>query len=138
NFFTEAYALQELDQLSKDTLEFVHMNADLGPSAREETLMTIEDHIFDEQADFRELFTTNKTFLNRQLAALYDVRAPSREGFAPFYWPEGSERTGLLTHASILAGNSHPIDSSATLRGKFVRKRLMCGIISPPPVDVDV
>lgn len=137
NFFSEAYDLQELDHLSKDTIEFVHMNAEVGPSAREETLMTIEDLIFDERADFRKIFTSRKTFLNRQLAAIYDVRAPSREGFAAFYWPEASERGGLLTQISILAGNSHPIDSSATLRGKFVRKKLMCGAISPPPVDVD-
>lgn len=137
NFFSELYSLYELDDLNKDTNEFVNMNAEVGPSAREETLMTIEDHIFDERDDFRELFTTRKTFLNRQLAAIYNVPAPVREGFGPFYWPEDNDRTGVLTQVSILAGNSHPIDSSATLRGKFVRKILMCGAIVPPPVDVN-
>jgi hypothetical protein len=138
NFFSELYSLYNLDDLNKDTTEFVNMNADVGPSAREETLMTIEDHVFDEKEDFRDLFTTNKTFLNRQLAAIYNVPAPQREGFGAFYWPPGNARSGLLTQVSILAGNSHPIDSSATVRGKFVRKILLCFVIIPPPVDVNV
>lgn len=137
NFFSESYGLYKLDELTKDTNEFVAMDAEVGPSAREETLRTIEDHIFDEKADFRDLFTTRKTFINRQLATIYNVPAPAREGFGAYYWPNDSPRTGLLTQVSVLAGNSHPVDSSATLRGKFVRKNLMCGVIIPPPVDVN-
>ncbi len=52
-------------------------------------------------------------------------------------WEKNQPRRGLMTHVSILALNSHPVSSSATLRGKFVRKVLLCGVIPAPPVDVN-
>jgi hypothetical protein len=136
-FFTDIYRLYELDNLSKDPTIFTHMSPEVGPAAREETLSLIEDMIFDEQADYRALFTTRKTYLDRRLASIYGVRAPARDGFAPTRWDDGSPRAGVLTHISLLALNSHPVASSATLRGKFVRRTLLCGTIPPPPTDVD-
>jgi hypothetical protein len=137
NFFTDHFELYRLDTLNKDPVVFVEMSSELGKAAREETLMVIEDLVFDLRGDYRDLFTTNKTFINRQLAAIYGVRAPRREGFGAHYWPENTLRSGILTHVSLLAGGSHPIDTSATLRGKFIRKKLLCGTINPPPVEVN-
>jgi hypothetical protein len=37
----------------------------------------------------------------------------------------------------LLAGYAHPTSSSATLRGKFLRTVLLCGVIPPPPADVN-
>ncbi|MEZ4233023.1 MAG: DUF1592 domain-containing protein [Polyangiaceae bacterium] len=137
NFFSELYGLKGLNDLVKDTTIFTSHSADLGPDAREETLRLIEYLVFDEDADYRELFTTRKTFLNRRLAALYSVPAPSIDGFALTELPEDGPRRGLLGHASILAMHSHPTNTSATLRGKFVRTVLLCGEIPPPPANVD-
>ena len=137
NFFSDLYNLFRMDQLAKDPTLFPHMHADVGPDSREETLRFLENLVFDEQADYREFFTSRKTFVNRRLASLYDVPAPSLEGFGAFTWPESGARSGLLTHLSILANYSHQTASSATLRGKFVRKVLLCGVLLPPPVDVD-
>ncbi|MCA9643978.1 MAG: DUF1592 domain-containing protein [Myxococcales bacterium] len=137
NFFSELYGLQGLDDLVKDTTIFTSHSADLGPDAREETLRLIEYMVFDEDADYRDLFTTRKTFLNRRLAALYSVPAPSIDGFALTELPKDGPRRGLLGQASVLAMHSHPTNTSATLRGKFVRTVLLCGEIPPPPANVD-
>lgn len=137
NFFSELYGFHGLDDLVKDTTIFTSHSADLGPDAREETLRLIEYLVFDEDADYRELFTTRKTFLNRRLAALYSVPAPSIDGFALTELPEDGPRRGLLGHASLLAMHSHPTNTSATLRGKFVRTVVLCGEIPPPPANVD-
>jgi len=137
NFFTELFELQHLDEMTKDPKIFLHFNSNLGSDAREETLRVIEDHVFDQDADYRDLFTTQKTFINRRLAALYEVRAPTREGFSEFTFEKEHGRRGLLGHASLLALNSHAVASSATLRGKFIRQTLLCGIVPPPPVNVD-
>lgn len=137
NFFSDLFTLYELDALSKDPTVFTHMSAEVGPAAREETLTLIEQLVFDEQGDYRSLFTTRRTFMDRRLAAIYGVRAPVAEGFGETEWDEGAPRSGILTHISLLALNSHPVASSATLRGKFIRRTLLCGFIPPPPTDVD-
>jgi len=137
NFFSERFELHLLDDLVKDGEVFTSHSADLGPEAREETLTLIEHAVFDEDADYRDLFTTRTTFLNRRLAALYGVAAPALEGFAQTTHAESSPRAGLLGHASLLALYAHSASTSSTLRGKFIRKVLLCGEIPPPPADVD-
>jgi len=137
NLFTELLGLYELDDLSKDPMTFTHASPDLGPSAREETLLLIEALLLEEDADFRELLTTQRTFVDRRLAALYSIAAPEEAGFGEVWLEADDGRRGLLGHASVLALHSHPTSTSATLRGKFVRTVLLCNEIPPPPGDVD-
>lgn len=137
SFFTDLLELYRLDELVKDPKVFVQASAELGPAAREETLRGIEHLIFDAPSDYREILTTRRTFLDRRLAAIYEVPAPAREGFGMHTWPDDSPRAGLLTQASVLALYAHATSSSATRRGKFVRKTLLCANPAPPPVDVN-
>ena len=137
NFFAERFSFQELDDLVKDTSVFTSMSAELGSDAREETLSLIEHIAFDARADYRDLFTTRTTFLNRKLASLYEVAAPSLDGFGQAELPQDGARAGLLGHASILAQFAHSTSTSATLRGKFIRYALLCSHVAPPPADVD-
>ncbi len=137
SFFVDLLELYRLDELVKDPKIFVQASPELGPAAREETLRGIEHLIFDAAGDYRELLTTRRTFLDRRLAALYEVPAPAREGFGMYTWADDSPRAGLLSQASVLALQSHATSSSATRRGKFVRKTLLCANPAPPPVDVN-
>lgn len=136
-YFDDLYSLHELDSLSKDPTVFPEMAPELGVAARTETLMTIDDVIFERDEDVRALLTSRRTFLDRRLAALYDVRAPAREGFAATELPADQLRRGLLGQASLLLINSHSTSTSATLRGKFVREMFLCGEIPAPPSGVD-
>ena len=51
-------------------------------------------------------------------------------------FPEGSPRSGLLTHAAMLSINAHPLTTSPTHRGKFVREKWLCRPVPPPPPGV--
>ncbi|MFT3774814.1 MAG: DUF1592 domain-containing protein [Minicystis sp.] len=137
NFFTERFGLAQLDDLSKDSVVFPAMSADLGPAAREETLRLLDQLLVVEGADYRDLFTTRRTFVDRKLASLYGVPAPSLTTFGEVELPEKGLRRGLLGHTSLLALYAHPTSSSATLRGKFVRKALLCATIPSPPANVN-
>ncbi|MEZ4329461.1 MAG: DUF1592 domain-containing protein [Polyangiales bacterium] len=138
SFFSEMLELDKLDDLSKDRNAFLHYSPLVGPAAREETLRTIEDHVFDADADYRDLMTTRTTFIDRTLAAIYEVPAPAREGFARFEHPEGGPRRGILGQLSFLALRAHAVRSSPTLRGRFVRINLLCTNVPPPPANVAV
>jgi hypothetical protein len=135
--FTDILGLYALDDLSKDPLIFAHAGADLGPNAREETLLGLEALIVDEDRDFRLWMTSQRTFINRPLAALYGVPAPVAEGFGEAYLELSGGRRGLLGQASILSLHAHSGSSSATRRGAFVLTTLLCLSIPPPPADVD-
>lgn len=136
-FFTELFELDRLSKLVKDPEVFVHIDGDVGPSAREETLLTLEHNIFEDEGDYRDVFTTRTTFLNRKMASIYSVPTPTRDGFAPYTFPDDSPRAGILTQAAFLALHSHATATSATARGKFIRVNILCGEIPPPPADVD-
>src|SRR5262249_33669546 len=47
-----------------------------------------------------------------------------------------TQRAGLLTQPSVLAVTAHADQTSPVRRGKFVRERLLCEPISPPPPHV--
>ena len=126
-FFTDMLQLDSLDSLNKDPAVFVLFSAEVCPIAREETLRTIEHHVLDLHGDYRDLFTTRQTFIDRKLASIYDVPAPSLTDFAPYEHPETSLRRGILGQVAFLAQNSHPASSSAVVRGQFVCTVLLCG-----------
>ncbi len=137
NMFAEYLQLYELEHLSKDPTIFVHMSSDVGDYAREETMRLINDLVFDRDVDFREFYVADYTFINRKLAAIYNIPAPAREGFARAELTEDGGRRGFLGQLSFLALHSHPTNSSPTLRGRFIRETLLCGTVPPPPSNVD-
>ncbi len=136
NFFTEYLELYKLDDNPKDPKVYPQAAPELALFAREETLLGLEKLVFDYDGDFREILTTRRTYVNRDLAALYGVPAPAKEGFAETLLPLDGPRRGLLGQASFLSLKAHTTSSSATLRGLFIRKVLLCGEIPAPPANV--
>lgn len=136
-YFDDMLQLYELQTLSKDPLIFVHMSADVGPAAREESLRNAEWLVFDDDGDYRDYYTTRHTFVDRKLAAIYNIPAPAREGFGETEFPEASGRAGFLSELGFLAPNAHGSSSSVTLRGKFIRETLLCQGVPDPPADVN-
>ncbi|MCO4744859.1 MAG: DUF1592 domain-containing protein [Proteobacteria bacterium] len=136
-FFGDYLELYEVAHVSKDPFLFNHWSPEIGPAAEEETLRLFEDWVFDTDGDYRDLFTTKKTWVNPELAALYNVRSPVREGFDSIEFSDSDGRVGLLGHASLLAMNAHPTQSSPTLRGKFIREVVLCQPLPPPPAGLN-
>jgi hypothetical protein len=82
-----------------------------------------------------ELLTSRKGFVDQRLAKLYGVPYPAgATGFVEVTLPE-TERAGILTQGGVLVSKSrgHPV----VIRGKFVRKELLCDDIPSPPPSVN-
>lgn len=135
-FFAELYRTREIDALGKDAGLYPSFSPSLARSMREGMLRTIEDVLWERDADVREIFTADYTFVNKELAALYGVAAPSGDAFGKVLLPKAEQRDGLLGQPGILARFAHASTTSPTLRGKFVREKLLCQTIPPPPPDV--
>lgn len=140
-FFEDLYNIDRARQLRKDPTVFPQISATLGESARTQTRMDLERLVFELDGDFRRMLDKRWTFLNRELAALYRVPAPSLEGFALAELDAGNPidaaRASLMGQAAILATYAHPTSSSATRRGIFVRTKLLCQVIPSPPAGVN-
>jgi len=137
-FFSDMLKFADFKFLEKDTEIYPVSGAAAVQDAREQTLRTIAHHVIDADADYRDLFTTRKTFMTRTLGQIYRVQVAAANGvWIPFEFPAGDIRMGIQSHLGFLALHSHPGRSSPTLRGKAIRNTLLCQEVPDPPPDVD-
>jgi hypothetical protein len=142
-FFSDMLGLDQFDVLSKDGKSFPRFTPAAKRDAPEQTLRTIVDHIVHRQGDYRDLFTTRRTFMTRALAALYGVPLveatdngrPMR--WLPYTYPDGDPRAGILSQASFVALHSGAGRTSPTDRGKSFRLNILCQAVPSPPPDID-
>ncbi len=100
-----------------------------------ETSALVRKVVFEDKTDYRTLLTFTKTYVDDTMAAHYGLQ-PS--GMPGAHWLDygASGRQGILSHASLLSNGVKQTDTSPTLRGKWIRNRLFCQEIPPPPPNV--
>jgi hypothetical protein len=136
-FFADMLQLDGFDNLVKDPAIYPKFTQAVSDSAREEALKATLDLLIARKQDYRDLFTTRQTFLNRPLASVYNVPFLSATEWAPYSFPEASGRSGVLTQVAFLSLFAHPGTSSPTRRGIKVHEIFMCEPTPDPPADVD-
>jgi hypothetical protein len=137
-FFIDMLQFDLFDTLAKDAKIYPKWTVKAAQEAQEQTLRTIVDLLLTQRGDYRDLFTTRKTFLTPLLGSIY--RVPVAQNVAPwqpFIFPEGDPRAGIQSQASFVALHSHEGMSSPTLRGKALREVLLCEPIPAPPANVN-
>lgn len=136
-FFADVLRFDEIEEMSKDIGRYPIYSSRVALDAREQTLKVIVDHLVKRNEDYRDLFTTRRSFVTRRLGPLYGVPVRAAEGWEQIEFPEGHVRAGLLTHASLNMLHAHPGRSSPTLRGQFLRESILCQTVPPAPADVE-
>ena len=142
-FFYDMFGLDSLPSLTKDTTLYPKYSFKIAADAEEQTLRTIVDVVLTQQGDYRDIFTTRKTFLTRQLGAVYGVpivgaaAGGTPDGWQPYEFPESDSRAGILIQPGFLALHSHPGRTSPTLRGKALRESVLCQRVPDPPGNVN-
>jgi len=136
-FFEDVFRFDEFDDISKDPIRYPVYSSEVARDAQEQTMRVVVDHLVTRQGDYRDLFTTRRSFMTRKLGPVYAVSVGAEQGWEPMMFPENNPRSGLLTHASFNMLHAHPGRSSATLRGVFLREALLCQEVPPAPADVD-
>lgn len=142
----QAKARQALDQFFEEWLRFDRViNAvkgrgfnvftpELAAAMAEET-RTLLHHLVWNDRNFMEALTADYSFLTAELASLYAVPAPEGQ-FEMAKFPADSKRAGILGQGTFLASTAGPTETSPTARGIFVRERLLCQHVPPPPPGV--
>lgn len=119
----------------KDRRIYPEFSAPLADAMAEETRRLVQHLVWDNRS-FMEIFSADFTFVNAELARLYQLPAPSAP-FARVAYPSDSERAGVLGHGLFLAQTGKPEETSPTERGLFVREHFLCQQVPPPPPGIN-
>lgn len=134
-FFEDVLQHERFEALTKDPVIYPAFTSQAVVAAEEQALRLIVDHLLVRQADYRDLFTTSRTFVNSALAPLHRIPVVG-DAWVPVTL-DAKYSAGLLTSPAFLALHSHPGRSSPTLRGKAIREVLLCQKVPDPPANVD-
>ena len=137
-FFEDMLGFDEFETLAKDAILFPKYSSKVALDAQEQALRTITDLLITRGGDYRDLFTTRKTFLTPFLASVYGIPLFDPDGgWRPYEFPDNDPRAGMLSQASFVALHAHPGRSSPTLRGKAIRQVILCQKVPDPPGNVN-
>ncbi len=126
----------QANRVMKDAKLFPNFNNEVLQLAKQETETFVDDVVWNAQDGVKALLTGNYSFMNDKLATFYGVTGPAGAAFEKVQL-DPARRSGLLTQVGILARYAHQTQTAPTLRGKFVRERLLCNLIPPPPPTVN-
>src|SRR6185312_12042951 len=79
-FFADMLGFDEFETLAKDAILFPKYSSKVALDAQEQALRTITDLLVTRNGDYRDLFTTRKTFLTPLLASIYGVPLSAPDG----------------------------------------------------------
>ena len=142
-FFDDMLRLDGMDSVVKDATIFPKFDSQIAGEAREQTLRTIVSVVLAPKGDYRDIFSTKKTFMTPKLASIYkvpfenDVPIGAPDSWQSYEFASTDPRAGILMQTAFLTMNSHPGRTSATLRGKALREVIMCQIVPAPPANVE-
>ena len=116
------------------TRDATNFTATIRRDMLEETQRFVSDIIFEQKGSVQDLYRSESSFLSKDLARYYKVEVPASD------WDRVGNlgaRRGLLGQGSILASYANSGEASPIKRGVFVRNRLLCQDLPPPPANVD-
>ncbi len=136
-YFTDMLGFDGFASLAKDPQIYPKYGSAVATDAQEQTLKTLADLLVTNNGDYRDIFTTRKTYLTRLLGSVYNVPVTASTGWEPHEYAEGDPRAGVLMEISFVSLHSHPGRSSPTIRGKALREIFLCQKVPDPPGNVN-
>jgi hypothetical protein len=132
NFGGQWLQLRNLDSITPDGRLFPDFDDNLRQAMRRETEVLFGEILRDDRSVL-ELLKTDHTWLNERLAKHYGIPHIYGTHFRRVTLSPGSERGGILRHASLLTETSYATRTSPVIRGKWILENLI-GTPPPPPL----
>jgi hypothetical protein len=134
NFGGQWLRTQALESHLPDRTRFPEFTDYTRMSMKKETELFFEN-ILREDRPILDFIDANYTFLNQRLAEFYGIGGVKGHEFRKVDLT-GTQRGGVLTHASVLTVSSYPNRTSPVLRGKWILENILNAPPPPPPPDV--
>jgi Protein of unknown function (DUF1592)/Protein of unknown function (DUF1588)/PA14 domain/Protein of unknown function (DUF1595)/Cytochrome C oxidase, cbb3-type, subunit III len=137
DFFFQWLKVDPAPDLSKDREKFPGFDDALVADLRTSLDLFLDDVVWGESSDYRQLLLADFTYLNGRLGKFYGTGADLSED-ASFRKvalnPE--ERAGLLSHPYLMATFAYSSTSSPIHRGVFLSRNVLGRALRPPPEAV--
>ncbi len=133
-FFHHWLELEHAEGTSKDPKAFPGFNQEVLADLRESLLQFIDDVVWSEKSDYRELLKADYLLLNERLAKFYGTNAQG-EGFQRVSF-DPRQRAGVVTHPYLLASMAYSKQTSPIHRGVFLTRNIVGMSLKPPPMAV--
>ena len=134
NFAGQWLQLRNLKLMTPDTKAFPSFDEPLRAAMARETEMFLENLIREDRSVL-DLIEANYTFVNGRLARHYGMAGVVGDAFQRVSL-RGTQRSGILTHGSVLTLSSNPTRTSPVKRGKYILENILGTPPPPPPPDV--
>ncbi len=127
--------IDHLDDISKDSKRFEGFDDAVASSLRTSLDLFLDDIVWSDTADYRDLLLADDWFVNETLAKYYGIEGVEGEQFQKM--PRDPEQSaGILTHPYLMARFAYHKTSSPIHRGVFVVRSLLGRFLKPPPIAV--
>jgi hypothetical protein len=134
-FFLQWLKVEQVPDVAKDPERFPGFDAALASDLRTSLDLFLEDVIWSETSDFRQILLADYMYLNGRLAQFYGADIPPDAPFQKFDL-EPRERAGVLTHPYLMATFAYTATSSPIHRGVFLSRSVLGRSLRPPPEAV--
>ncbi len=131
-FFHRWLQLDRLHDLAKDAKRFPGFDAAIVSDLRSSLNLFLEEVVWGETSDFRQLLLADYVYMNGRLAKFYGVELPADAPFQKVPM-DPKKHAGLLTHPLLMAGFSYTSVSSPIHRGVFLARALLGRRLRAPP-----
>jgi len=132
DFFIRWLKLDVEGDLRKNPEAFPGFDAPMVADLRRSLELFVDQVVWSEASDYRELIQADYLLANRRLADYYGLAFPGGDGFQAVKC-DPSQRSGVLTHPYLLARLAHHDTTSPIHRGVFLTRNVLGGILKPPP-----
>lgn len=131
-FFYYWLYLNRFHDVSKDPEKFPEFTPADVSDLRTSLELFLDDVVWSEQSDFRQLLLADFLYLNGRLAKLYGADLPENAPFEKVTLAD-QQRSGILSHPLLMTGFAYHATSSPIHRGVFVARSLLGRNLRPPP-----
>jgi hypothetical protein len=135
-FFEQWLEVEEVLHLDRDPRYYPDWTPEQGEALYEQARRFVDHVAWSPDADLRALFGAPYTFADGDLARTYGLSGAAGAAFQQTF-PD-DRLAGVLTLPAVMAATSKPNMTSPIHRGIFVRERLLCTPLPPPPADIVV
>jgi len=129
-FFHHWLELERAEGSTKDPKIFPDFTPEMLADLRESLLQFIDQVVWSEKSDYRELLQADYLLMNQRLGQFYGHPVTGddfqRVGFDP------KQRAGVITHPYLLAALAYTKQSSPIHRGVFLTRNIVGMSLKPP------
>ncbi len=134
-FFHHWLQMRYVEDVRKDPTLYPDFTPEIIDDLRTSMNLFLDEVVWSERSDFRELLRADYVMMNQRLARFYGFPVPEGDEFARVV-ADPAQRSGVLTHPYLLAAFSYKSTTSPIHRGVFLTRNIVGRALKSPPTAV--